>query len=126
MKRIVAIFVICLGVFVLAGCGGSDSSDSGSAPAGGENPGNVYRVITIDESGAPVEGTMVQFCSDQMCIMGETDADGIAVFEQDEGGMYTVKVYAVPEGFAEDKTEYPAPESYGDVNITLKAAETAE
>lgn len=126
MKRIVAIFVICLGVFVLAGCGGSGSSDSAAAPAGGENPGNVYRVITVDESGAPVAGTMVQFCSDQMCIMGETDADGIAVFEQDEGGMYTVKVYAVPEGFAEDKTEYPAPESYGDVNITLKAVETAE
>lgn len=125
MKRIVAILVICLGVFMLAGCGGSGSSDSGAAPAG-ENPGNVYRVITVDESGAPVAGTMVQFCSDQMCIMGETDADGVAVFEQDEAGIYTVKVYAVPDGFAEDKTEYPAPESYGDVNITLKAAEAAE
>lgn len=111
---------------MLAGCGGSGSSDSGAAPAGGENPGNVYRVITVDESGAPVAGTMVQFCSDQMCIMGETDADGVAVFEQDEAGIYTVKVYAVPDGFAEDKTEYPAPESYGDVNITLKAAEAAK
>lgn len=123
MKKIIALLVICMGVFMLAGCGGSGSSDSGEASAAGENPGNVYRVITVDESGAPVAGTMVQFCSDQMCIMGETDADGVAVFEQEEAGIYTVKVYAVPEGYAEDKTEYPAPETYGDVNITLKAAE---
>ncbi len=123
MKKIIALLVICMGVFMLAGCGGSGSNDSGEASASGENPGNVYRVITVDESGAPVAGTMVQFCSDQMCIMGETDADGVAVFEQEEAGIYTVKVYAVPEGYAEDKTEYPAPETYGDVNITLKAAE---
>lgn len=107
---------------MLGGCGGSDNSGSGTS-TGGNDPGNVYRVITVDESGAPVAGTMVQFCSDQMCIMGETDSDGIAVFEQDESGGYSVKVYAAPEGYAEDKTEYPAPETYGDVNITLKSAE---
>lgn len=117
MKRLIALFAICLGVLVLAGCGGSADSDSGTGA--GENPGNVYRVITVDESGAPVAGTVVQLCSDEMCLMGETDADGIAVFEQEEG-QYTVKVFSVPEGFAEDKTEYPVPESYGDVNITLK------
>ena len=119
MKKIAVLFVIVLGVFALAGCGGSGAGNSSSIP---ENPGNVYRVITVDESGAPVQGVAVQFCSDQMCLMGETDSDGIATFEQEEGS-YTIHVYKVPEGFAEDKTEYPVPETYGDVNITLKAAE---
>jgi hypothetical protein len=118
MKRITVLFVIALSVLVLAGCGGSGADSASAAP---ENPGNVYRVITVDESGAPVEGTAVQFCSAQMCLMGQTDADGIAVFEQEEDSSYTVHVYKVPEGYAEDKTEYPVPETYGDVTITLKA-----
>ena len=54
--------------------------------------------------------------------MAETSSDGIATFEQEEG-TYTVHIYKVPEGYAEDKTEYPAPETYGDVKVTLKAAE---
>ena len=48
---------------------------------------------------------------------------GIASFEQEEGSAYTVHVYQVPEGYAEDKTEYPAPETYGDITITLRASE---
>jgi hypothetical protein len=120
MKKILSLMVICLGVLMLAACGGGQSS-GGNEAAASENPGNAYRVITVDESGAPVQGVNVQLCSDQMCFMGETDADGIAVFEQEEG-LYTVHVYKVPEGYAEDSTEYPAPETYGDVIITLKAA----
>ena len=119
MKRITVLFIIALSILVLAGCGGSGSDSASSAP---ENPGDVYRVITVDESGAPVAGVAVQFCSEQMCLMGETDADGIAAFEQEEGA-YTVHVYKVPDGYAEDATEYPVPETYGDVTITLKAAE---
>ena len=103
---------------MLAACG--ESAGSAAIP---ENPGNVYRVVVTDESGAPVQGVIVQFCSDMMCLMGETDADGIATFENQEEGAYTVHVYDVPEGFAEDATEYTAPENFGDVNITLKAAE---
>ena len=119
MKKLITLAVIlCMGMTLFAACGGSGSV-SGSASA---NPGNVYRVITCDESGAPVAGVMIQFCNDQMCQMGETDADGIAVFDTAEGDYY-IHVYSVPEGYAEDDTEYPVPESYGDVNITVKAAE---
>lgn len=118
MKKITVLVVVVLSLLVLAGCSGSGSDSAASAP---KNPGDVYRVITVDESGAPVEGVAVQFCSEQMCLMGETGADGIASFDQGEDSAYTVHVYKVPEGFAEDKTEYPVPETYGDVTITLKA-----
>ena len=120
MKKLIAVLVLCISAAMLASCGGGDSSTKSNVP---ENPGNVYRVITCDESGAPVEGVAIQFCSDQMCLMGETGADGIATFENQEEGVYTVHVYSVPECFAEDATEYSAPETYGDVNITLKAAQ---
>ncbi|MBE6042096.1 MAG: hypothetical protein E7220_06200 [Clostridiales bacterium] len=120
MKKIIAAFVLCLCMIMMAACGGSGGSSDSSSIL--ENPGNVYRVVTVDESGAPGEGVALQFCSDQLCQMGKTDADGIAVFE-DEEGTYTVHVYKVPEGYAEDNTEYPVPEQYGDVNITIKAAQ---
>ena len=112
--------ILCMSMVVLAACGGSGTDSGSSIP---ENPGNVYRVIVNDESGAAVQGVMIQFCSDSMCLMGETDADGIAAFEDQAAGAYTVHVYSVPDGYAEDTTEYAMPETYGDVNITLKAAE---
>ena len=116
VRAFVALFAVSL-AFVLVACG-SGSGSGGAAPA---NPGNVYRVIIQDESGAPVEGVALQFCSDVMCYTGQTDAQGIATFKADEG-TYVVHVKKVPEGFAEDMTEYEAPQTFGDVTITLKAA----
>lgn len=121
MKKIlILVSVICMSLVVLAACGGSGSGGAASVP---ENPGDVYRVIVTDESGEAVQGVAVQFCSETLCLKGETDASGIATFENQEEGVYTVHVISVPEGFAEDETEYPAPEKYGDVTITLKAAQ---
>ncbi|MBQ6440466.1 MAG: hypothetical protein IJJ06_10130 [Mogibacterium sp.] len=118
MKKIVGLLIICLSLVMLSACRGGVDKAASSIP---ENPGNVYRVITCDESGAPVAGVMVQLCSDAACQMEETDTNGIATFDASEG-IYTVHVYSVPEGFAEDETEYSAPESYGDVNITINTA----
>ena len=124
MKKLVTFAVIlCMSMALFSACGGSGADNGASVPSVPENPGNVYRVIVNDESGAGVQGVMIQFCSDTMCIMGETDADGIAAFEGQEEGTYTIHVYSVPDGFAEDATEYSAPETYGDVSITLKAAQ---
>lgn len=121
MKKIlILVSVICMSMVMLAACGGSGSGGAASVP---ENPGDVYRVVVTDESGEAVQGVTVQFCSETMCLKGETDASGIATFENQEEGAYTVHVIGVPEGFAEDDTEYPAPEKYGDVTITLKAAQ---
>ena len=119
-KKITLTLVLCMSMVMLGACGGIGSDAAASVR---KNPGNVYRVIVNDESGAAVQGAMIQFCSDAMCMMGETDADGIAAFENQEEGSYTVHVYSVPDGFAEDETVYPAPETYGDVAITLKAAQ---
>ena len=120
MKKIINLAIaLFLSMGMLSACGGA-SAGSASIP---DNPGNVYRVVVTDESGAPVQGVVIQFCSDMMCLMGETDADGIAVFENQEEGAYTAHVFDVPEGFAEDETEYNAPENYGDINITLKKAQ---
>ena len=51
--------------------------------------------------------------------MGETDANGIAVFEK-AAGKYTVHILKAPEGFAKDDTEYPAPAEPGKMTIVLK------
>lgn len=80
-----------------------------------------YQVICVDEDGRPVQGAMIQFCSDEMCRMGKTDKDGIAVFDG-APGHYVVHLLRAPAGFAPDDTEYEAPEPGGDITITLKAA----
>lgn len=121
MKKVITcVIVLCIGMAVLTACGGSGSDGASSIP---ENPGNVYRVIVTDTSGAAVRGVTIQFCSDTMCLMGETDDNGMATFEDQEEGAYTVHVYSVPEGFEDDTAEYEAPLTYGDVYITLKAAD---
>ena len=79
-----------------------------------------YRIICVDESGAPVAGAKVQFCSDMQCMIGTTDDNGVAEFDE-EPGHYTVHLLKPPEGFAKDKTEYEAPAVPGDVTIVVKA-----
>ena len=106
MRRILALgLALILAIGVLAGCGKKAPSK--------------YEVLVNDQSGKPVAGVMVQFCSDTECIMGETDANGIAVFEK-AAGKYTVHILKAPDGFAKDDTEYPAPAEPGKMTIVLK------
>ena len=120
MRKKLILFMTCLTLVFLAACGGAKESDS--APAA-EGKADIYRVIVKDEAGKAVPGVMVQFCSDKACQMGETDAEGIAQYPDTPEGKYHVTIYSVPEGYAEDDTEYPVPETFGDVTITLKAAQ---
>ncbi len=78
-----------------------------------------YEVQVNDASGNPVSGVSIQLCSDTECSMGTTDEKGIAVFEK-EAGSYTIHVLKVPEGYAQDDTEYTAPDKPGQVVIVLK------
>ena len=89
--------------------------------AAAPTPGDAYRIICVDEDGNPVQGATIQFCSDIQCMMGKTDADGVAEFEE-APGHYTVHLLKVPEGYAKDGTEYEAPAVPGDLTIVVKAA----
>ena len=89
--------------------------DRGVSP----NDAGMYRIIVVDENGAPVEKATVQFCSDVQCMMGKTDAQGLASFEVPEGN-YTVHILKVPEGYEKNPTEYTVPATYSDVSIVLK------
>lgn len=104
MKKAIALcLVLILALSVLAGCG---------KPA-------KYEVLVKDEAGKPVAGVTIQFCSDTECLMGTTDRNGSAVFDQ-KAGSYTIHVLKVPEGYAPDSTEYAAPAQPGQVTIVLK------
>ena len=119
MKKILIMLLsLSLITALLCACGGgSDSSGGSDAEAK-----NAYMALVVDEDNAPVEGVSVQLCSDDACVMQQTDATGIAEFQVDEG-KYTIHILSVPEGFAEDSTEYEVPEAYSVVNIVLKKAE---
>ena len=92
------------------------------APSVAENGEGTYRVIVTDEDGQTVEGVMVQFCSDTTCMLAETDADGIASYDVEEG-EYTVHIIEVPDDYEMTNEEFPTLDTYCDVCITLQKAE---
>lgn len=96
---------------------------AGAEPAAdtAEETTNTCRVIVRDDAGNPVAGAAVQFCSDLTCMMGKTDAEGIASFPA-EKGSYTVHVQKAPEGYEPCTEEFAVPEDLSDVTITLKKA----
>ena len=96
----------------------TEMPDTPHTAANGES---VYRVVVSDTDGNLVKGATIQFCSDVQCMMGKTDADGVAEFEE-APGHYTVHLLKVPEGYAKDGTEYEAPAVPGDLTIVVKAA----
>ena len=101
----------------------AEASGEGSGePAGAvANDEKAYRVFVTDENGDPVEGAMIQFCDDTACMMEKTDAEGVAVYEVEEGS-YTVHVLKAPEGFEAVEEEFPTLDTFCDVFITLPKA----
>ena len=79
-----------------------------------------YTVVVTNESGEPVSGVTVQFCSDAECILAKTDGNGEASFKQGPGS-YTIHILKPPEGYLKDDTEYTAPDTPGLITIVLKA-----
>ena len=84
-----------------------------------EKSGKMYRIRVVDESMDPVEGAMVQFCSDETCKMGMTDNDGIATFS-DPPGEYEVHVQKLPEGYKKHTTAYKTEKQYSDMVIVVE------
>ena len=66
----------------------------------------------------PVEGAMVQFCSDTACKMAVTGSDGSVSFD-DPPGLYEIHVRQVPEGYEEDKGTYMTEDHYDELVIMV-------
>ena len=83
----------------------------------------VYRVHVTDGTN-PVEKVTVQFCSDTACLIGKTNADGYASFDQPAGAVYTVHILKTPSGYEKNEAEYETLREYCDVEVVVsKAAE---
>ena len=82
------------------------------------NDAGMYRVYVADDSGKPVEGATVQFCSDSECTLGKTDAQGVASFQVPEGS-YTVHLLKVPADYEKNSTEYTMLSTYSDLSIVV-------
>ncbi|MBR6514159.1 MAG: Ig-like domain-containing protein [Clostridia bacterium] len=57
-----------------------------------------FKVTVVDESGAPVEGVMLQICKEN-CIPASTDAEGIATFNIEASAEHKLSVLTLPEGY---------------------------
>ena len=86
------------------------------------NDEGVFRVIVSDTDGNLVKGATIQFCSDTTCTMGKTDENGVAVFEMEEGPIYTIHVLKVPEGYVKNDAEFATDNTYCDIYIPLEKA----
>ena len=102
-KTLAVLLMLCMMLTALGTCAFADGG---------------YQIQVVDEAGSPVEGVTVQFCSDEQCLVGKTDADGVAAFDE-PAGSYTVHLLKVPAGYAKDTTEYPAPETPDTVVLTV-------
>ena len=72
-----------------------------------------------DQDSNPVKGVTVQICTDQICTVAPTDADGFASFEEPEG-VYEVHILKVPDGYKGTEEVFDTEATYGDVNITIE------
>lgn len=79
-----------------------------------------FKITVKDEDGNPVEGAMIQFCTDTMCMMQTTGADGTVSFDRTSQAECHVHVLKAPEGFAKDDTEYAAKIDESEMEIVLK------
>ena len=138
MRKILSmILILTMGAAFLAGCGGSsqgtgtagtDAAGTGSSvsaanSAAAEVPEGSYVIYVLDEeSGDPIEGVIVQFCSDTECRTGTSDAAGKAVFEADPGN-YTAHVLKAPEGYDVGSEEFDLTPEVRSVEIKLKKAD---
>lgn len=100
--------------------GGMDASPEaeGVVKLNGETS---YRVIVSDSEEKPVQGAMVQFCSDTSCMLENTDENGQAAFDVEEG-VYTVHMLKVPEGYEKPEDEYVTADTFSDVFVVLQKA----
>jgi len=95
----------------------TDTAATGKAESVKNNE-NMYRIYVKDQDLSPVEGAMVQFCTDTTCLVGETDKDGMASFTE-APGIYDIHILSVPDGYDEVTEGYTTIDSYSDMTIKV-------
>ena len=95
--------VLCLCAFCTAACDGGAGEEQTTAA---DDAQVTYQVKVVDANGAPVAGVAVQFCDDNGCRMPmPTNAQGIVTLTEPKSNFH-ITLASVPEGFAQDATEY--------------------
>ena len=126
ISRIAALLLaMCL---MLCACGGAETPETTQAPVETTaapvvetvDDGKVtYTITVVDESGAPIQGAMVQICL-EACYPGITDANGQAKFSVVEED-YKVSFLSMPAGYTCDEEAFYFDGEF-ELTITLKAA----
>lgn len=139
MKNVTKIFALVLAasmLFILASCAAADTSGEQTVPPDTEiatiappvtnapetdaPAKTVFTVNVKDSEGNAMKDIMVQVCTDTMCYNAFSDANGVAVFSEDQfaaiGSGYTFVVAVLPEGYT---YEY-----VGDNKLYLEAGAT--
>ena len=135
MRRILCMLLAMLMLFGLCACGRSAApaaDNAAPAEAGAQEeaekaPEEVaeeaadveYSVSVTDTEGNPIPGVKLQFCDETACTLGDTDADGAAVFTAKEGS-FTIKVLEVPFGFVGTDEEFSFPGTDREIGIALE------
>lgn len=78
----------------------------------------TYKVIVVDEAGAPIAGAMVQICEGTACNPGMTNAEGVAEIRAVEGS-YEAKMLSMPEGYTYATEEEVFPYASGELEVTI-------
>lgn len=130
MKKLIAVLLLGAMVFCLCACGETQNNNETNTPNVTEPQeteqqatGVTYTIKLVDEGGNPVAGAMVQLCSD-LCLPKLTDAEGLAVFEnQEEKDNYKASVTSYPAGYEQlgEETEFYFGAGNYEVTITVKA-----
>ena len=112
MRKFVVSLILCVTVLTaaLAWAVVNDASPNGE---------RIFRVCVSDGSG-PVKDAAIQFCSETVCQIDQTNAQGVATFDMPEGKSYEIHVLKVPAGYEMNTEVFKTLDVYSDVFILLK------
>ncbi|MBR3637363.1 MAG: redoxin domain-containing protein [Lachnospiraceae bacterium] len=128
-KKVLGLLGIVIAGVLLVGCNSSKPAKQAGTETQNNAPameaqasviGNSYIIEVDDEDGNPVPDVTLKFCTDTQCRLGKTGQDGVAVFETDAPGAYSVHILEAPKGFEEDETEYTTDTNFGLMKLTVK------
>lgn len=108
-KRVILIFAayVALGVIAWAALG-----------LGGEREA-TYTVRVTDGEGNPVQGALVQFCTETLCQAVPSDEEGVSRLVA-EPYAYEVHIAAVPDGYAGVEGAVVMPSGGGNLTVALE------